>query len=85
MSTLATQADLHALIHRLNFVTARSPNQQFRLRQDTDGYCLHLGINNDGGVHCPLGSSYLPAGEAYQVIHAFLQGILWTTANRGQP
>jgi hypothetical protein len=47
----------------------------FSLSQCYGGYCVHLMVNDGGGVSTPIWAGHIPARDAYERISAFIAGL----------
>lgn len=47
----------------------------FSLSQCYGGYCVHLMVNDGGGVSTPIWYGHIPARDAYERISAFIAGL----------
>jgi hypothetical protein len=47
----------------------------FSLSQAYGGYCVHLMVNDGGGVSTPIWNGHITAREAYDRISAFISGL----------
>ncbi len=47
----------------------------FSLSQCYGGYCVHLMVNDGGGVSTPIWYGHIPARDAYERLSAFIAGL----------
>jgi hypothetical protein len=47
----------------------------FSLSQCYGGYCVHLMVNDGGGVSTPVWYGHIPARDAYERLSAFIAGL----------
>lgn len=47
----------------------------FSLSQAYGGYGVHLMVNENGGVSCPIWCGHIPARDAYERLSAFIAGM----------
>jgi hypothetical protein len=50
----------------------------FSLSQCYGGYCVHLMVNDGGGVSTPIWAGHIPARDAYDRISAFIAGLTFS-------
>lgn len=50
----------------------------FSLSQCYGGYCVHLMVNDGGGVSTPIWHGHIPARDAYERISAFIAGLTFS-------
>jgi hypothetical protein len=83
-----TKKNLQARIETINSILNRpaTPYSQvdgklnanignFSLSQCYGGYCVHLMVNDGGGVSTPIWNGHIPARDAYERISAFIAGL----------
>lgn len=83
-----TKKNLQARIETINSILNRpaTPYSQvegkltanignFSLSQCYGGYCVHLMVNDGGGVSTPIWAGHIPARDAYERISAFIAGL----------
>ena len=83
-----TKKQLQARIETINSILNRpvTPYSQvegklvanignFSLSQCYGGYCVHLMVNDGGGVSTPIWNGHISARDAYDRISAFIAGI----------
>jgi hypothetical protein len=83
-----TKKQIQASIDTINSILNRpdSPYSQvdgkcvanignFSLSQAYGGYCVHLMVNENGGVSCPIWCGHITASDAYWRLCAFISGL----------
>jgi hypothetical protein len=83
-----TKKNLQARIETINSILNRpaTPYSQvegklvanlgnFSLSQCYGGYCVHLMVNDGGGVSTPIWAGHIPARDAYERLSAFIAGL----------
>jgi len=83
-----TKKQLQARIETINSILNRpvTPYSQvegklvanignFSLSQAYGGYCVHLMVNDGGGVSTPIWAGHIPARDAFERISAFIAGL----------
>jgi len=86
-----TKKNLQARIETINSILNRpaTPYTQvdgklvanlgnFSLSQAYGGYCVHLMVNDGGGVSTPIWYGHIPARDAYERISAFIAGLTFS-------
>lgn len=83
-----TKKNLQARIETINSILNRpvTPYSQvegklianignFSLSQCYGGYCVHLMVNDGGGVSTPIWAGHITARDAYERLSAFISGL----------